>query len=616
MIVVAWPIWLSVSAAANLPFKSCAYVGRYKWRIDGADMPGGPPAQPWRIDLATATTAGVSIRTRIIGAFAAVLVCVLAMGVMAVQRAAQTNDAVQAMNTNSTAPLLHLGDMRAAAATYRLSAARMVIQQADASAVARADADGEAALAGFRRAEAAYLPTVDNEPEREVYRRVQAGIAKVVDEVGQLRQAIRDGKADAGKRLFTDSIVPDSDAVIQALTDDLKLNGDSAAAAAAGVSASYAEGRFHMLVMLALALIVAAAGGTYLVSAIAGPIAAMTAAMARLAAHDLSVDIPARGRGDEIGRMAQAMDVFKQSIADSERLRAEQEAAKAQAAAERKVEMGRLADGFESRVGGMVRQLGTGSSELGTTARSLTAVAERSGQQAGSVAASAGHANAGVQTVAAAAEELSASISEISRQVAESTRMTGKAVADAQRTDAIVRALAEGAQKIGDVVGLITDIAGQTNLLALNATIEAARAGDAGKGFAVVASEVKSLANQTGRATEEIAAQITQIQNATREAVEAIGGITGTIEQISATSTTIAAAVEEQGAATAEIARNVQETARATQEVTSAIGGVSEAAGETGTAAGKVLTVANDVSRQAELITGEMHRFVADIRAA
>jgi methyl-accepting chemotaxis protein len=221
-----------------------------------------------------------------------------------------------------------------------------------------------------------------------------------------------------------------------------------------------------------------------------------------------------------------------------------------------------------------------------------------------------------VQTVAAAAEQLTASISEISRQVAQSAQRSGQAVADAQRTDVIVRALAEAAEKIGHVVGLISNIAGQTNLLALNATIEAARAGDAGKGFAVVASEVKSLANQTAKATEEIGAQIGQIQAATQEAVLAIQGITGTIEEVSAIAVSIAAAVEEQGAATGEIARNVQQTAKSARDVTTNIAGVNRAATETGLAAGQVLDAAGDLSRQAEQLTREVGGFLAEVRAA
>ena len=221
-----------------------------------------------------------------------------------------------------------------------------------------------------------------------------------------------------------------------------------------------------------------------------------------------------------------------------------------------------------------------------------------------------------MQAVAAAAEELSASIGEISRQVSQSSEITGQAVVDARRTDAIVRALAEGAERIGHVVGLIISIAGQTNLLALNATIEAARAGDAGKGFAVVASEVKSLAQQTAKATEEIGTQVGQIQSATKEAVEAIRVITGTIEEVSSIAVSIAAAVEEQGAATAEIARSVQQTAQSARDVTVNIGDVSQAATNTGTAADQVLDAATDLSRQAERLTSEVDGFITEVRAA
>jgi methyl-accepting chemotaxis protein len=349
---------------------------------------------------------------------------------------------------------------------------------------------------------------------------------------------------------------------------------------------------------------------------IRGSLGGLKAAMDRLAKGDLAAAVPGTDRRDEIGAMAAAVVVFKDGMAETERLRAEQEKVKREAATEQKAALARMADGFESKIGNLVGVLSKSSAALESTARSMTDTARDSNGQAGAVSNSADKASAGLQTVAAAAEELTASIGEISRQVAQSSQISNKAVAEAKRTDAIVQALADGAEKIGTVVGLITNIASQTNLLALNATIEAARAGDAGKGFAVVASEVKTLATQTGKATEEIDAQIAQIQAATKEAVAAIHGISTTIESVSAISTTIASAVEEQGAATSEIARNVQQATEAARQVTQSIGGLSHAASETGDAAGLVLTSASDLAKQADQLSGEVKTFVAGVRAA
>jgi methyl-accepting chemotaxis protein len=346
------------------------------------------------------------------------------------------------------------------------------------------------------------------------------------------------------------------------------------------------------------------------------PLGRLNRAMTDIAAGNLDTPVAGTGRRDEIGAMAGAVQVFRDNMIRSNRLAAEQEALKLAATTARKAAMDQTADGFEAKVGSLASLLSSRAAELQQTARSMSSTATQTNAQAATVAAAAEQASSGVQTVASAAEELTSSIAEISRQVSHSTRIAGRAVADARRTDLIVRALAEGAHKIGEVVSLITNIASQTNLLALNATIEAARAGDAGKGFAVVASEVKSLASQTGRATEEIGAQISQIQAATKEAVEAISGITGTIEEVSAIAVSIAAAVEEQGAATAEIARNVQQTAASTQDVTTTIGGVSQAASETGAAAGLVLTAASGLSEQAAQLTAEVNTFVAGVRAA
>jgi methyl-accepting chemotaxis protein len=275
-----------------------------------------------------------------------------------------------------------------------------------------------------------------------------------------------------------------------------------------------------------------------------------------------------------------------------------------------------MAADFQAKVGQLLAVLADSSKALEGTAQSMASTADITTSQASTVAAAAEEASVSVQTVAASAEELTSSIGEISRQVTQSAQITGQAVAEARRTDSIVRALSEGADKIGQVVDLITNIAGQTNLLALNATIEAARAGEAGRGFAVVASEVKSLAQQTARATEEIGAQIAQVQSATNDAVEAIRGITGTIEEVSGIAATIAAAVEQQGAATAEIARNVHQVSQSTQEVTSNITGVSRAAQDASVAVSHVLGNANDVSNQATRLSTEVESFVASIRSA
>ena len=338
--------------------------------------------------------------------------------------------------------------------------------------------------------------------------------------------------------------------------------------------------------------------------------------MQHIASGSIDQVVEETERGDEIGRMAETLEMLRQTALTARTLEAKQIATKQQGENEKREALIALADRFDASVGRLVGMMASGSTELETTAQSMTGTAERTNQQATVVSTAAAEASARVQTVATAAEELSTSISEISRQVAQSAKITDRAVENARRTDTIVRALADGAQQIEHVAELISSIAGQTNLLALNATIEAARAGEAGRGFAVVASEVKSLASQTAEATKEIGTRISQIQGATKEAVEAIQGITATIEEVSAIATTIGSAIEEQGAATAEIARNVTQTAQATQEVTANIGGVSTAAHETGGAASLVLTAASNLSKQAEQLSGEVNVFLAGVRAA
>ena len=349
---------------------------------------------------------------------------------------------------------------------------------------------------------------------------------------------------------------------------------------------------------------------------ILGALRRLQARMHEIANGALDKTVTETDRGDEIGRMAETLEMLRQTSLTARTLQAEQSALEQRGEAEKRGALIALADRFDASVGQLVGLMASGSTELEATAQSMSGTAARTNDQASVVSNAATQASTRVQTVAAAAEELSSSISEIARQMAQSAKITSHAVDSARRTDTIVRALAEGAQQIESVVELISTIAAQTNLLALNATIEAARAGDAGRGFAVVATEVKSLAGQTASATKEISTRIAQIQNATKEAVDAIQGITTTIEEVSAIATTIGSAIEEQGAATAEIARNVTQTAQATQDVTTNIGGVTHAAHETGNAATMVLSAASGLSKQAEQLTGEVNTFLAGVRAA
>lgn len=368
-----------------------------------------------------------------------------------------------------------------------------------------------------------------------------------------------------------------------------------------------------LLLLFSIGLIVA--GFLVAMRRVSAPIRALTGAMQRLAGHDLVVEIPGTERGDEIGDMSRAVEFFKKKMNEGDALEAEQRAAR-EAKERRQQEVEAHIKAFDESVSSSLKTLAAASSELQATSKSMSSMADDASKKSVSVAAASEQASTNVQTVAAAAEELSSSIAEISRQVAESTRVAGEAVAQVEDTNGQVRSLAAAAEKIGDVVKLINDIASQTNLLALNATIEAARAGEAGKGFAVVASEVKTLANQTSKATEEIAAQIAAIQGATGKAVGAMGMIGNTIGQVSQIATTIASAVEEQGAATQEIARNVQQAASGTATVSSNISAVTHSTDETGTAAVHVLTAADDLARLAERLRAEIDGFVVKMRAA
>ncbi|SEP39711.1 Methyl-accepting chemotaxis protein [Methylobacterium sp. UNC300MFChir4.1] len=398
---------------------------------------------------------------------------------------------------------------------------------------------------------------------------------------------------------------------IDRLTAELRQARDNAEQAAATT----------MVVLIAAAAVgllgTVALSALIVVFGITRPLASLVGVLQRMARGEVDAEIREAARGDEIGAVGKAVEGIKAMVARKAAEEAEvKRRADAAAAAERRRTMVELADGFERAVGGIVGMVSSSATELQATAQQMTATAQETASQSTTVAAAAEEAATNVNTVAAAAEELGSSVQEIGRQVQGSAHLAQAAVGAADETAHLVQALSQTAVRIGDLVGMISGIAGQTNLLALNATIEAARAGAAGRGFAVVATEVKALAEQTAKATEEIARQIGEVQGVTARAVTAIGGITGRIREIDSVATSIAAAVEEQGAATQEIVRNVSQAAVGASEVTGNIAGVAQASEETGAAAGQVLSAASELSRQSEHLGAEVSRFLATVRAA
>ena len=489
----------------------------------------------------------------------------------------------------------------------------------------------------------------------ELIARYKAGIVKVTELIAQRDRLVAENLDGIGEQI-NEGVARARGMASNAQAELLKKS-----AAAAALT------RMLVIGSAATALVFAALAAWLLSGAISRQLRSLGSAMAGLAQRDWSIEVPSVEQKDEVGEMARAVQVFKDNGMENERLQVEaeesrqrEEAAKrdqeererqqandarraderrrrekeeadrrsveekreaetrmkAEAEAKRRVEMQSLADGFEKAVGAVVTTVAAAAEQMQNLAQSMVGAVDQTTSRAANVAAASEQASANVQTVAAASEELAASVQEISRQVQDSTRIAGDAVTQAQDTNRQVEGLTVAAQKIGEVVSLINDIASQTNLLALNATIEAARAGEAGKGFAVVASEVKTLAQQTAKATSEIGGQIAAIQGSVGEAVGSIRSIADTIDKVNQIATTIAAAVEEQGASTQEIARNVQQAAVGTRDVTANITGVSQVAQDTRGAAEQVLSASGDLAKQAEVLRGEVTRFVDRVRAA
>jgi methyl-accepting chemotaxis protein len=379
--------------------------------------------------------------------------------------------------------------------------------------------------------------------------------------------------------------------------------------------AAYASAERNMILGTVAILAAAIVLALLLGRGLSRPLTAITAVMNRLSSGDTTIAIPGSERRDELGTMAKAVDVFRLNMIEAGTLREAQEADKAKSEFEKQALQQRMADRFEADVKGVVAAVARATGGMQQVAGDITTSVNGTSQRASAAATAAEEASTSVNAVAAATEELASSVTEIGRQVTHSSQVAGNAVKATETTE-MVTSLATAAERIGDVLRLISEIASQTNLLALNATIEAARAGEAGRGFAVVASEVKELAGQTAKATDEIASQITAIQSATGGCVTAIADISNTIAEISTISATIAAAVEQQGSATREIARSVQQASAGTTDVSANVAGASQAADQSRALAGNVMVASGELGQHAGQLMQSVDTFLTGLRAA
>ncbi|MBB3267454.1 methyl-accepting chemotaxis protein [Azospirillum sp. OGB3] len=398
--------------------------------------------------------------------------------------------------------------------------------------------------------------------------------------------------------------------------DYLTYQRQQSADAYANVNASVDATTQAFIASAIVALLITVGVALFIGFNIARPVVRLTTVMERLAQGRLEDEVPAAERGDEIGQMARTVRVFKENALRVQEMAREQEAMRTRAAEEQRRAMNSLAADLEASVKAMMGEVVRSADSMRGEANVMLENARQTSHHSDSVAHSVQEATSEVESVAAGAEQLRASIDEITRSITQSTQLARGAVDEAGRTDSIVQGLSEASRKIEEVVGLINNIAGQTNLLALNATIEAARAGEAGKGFAVVAQEVKSLANQTAKATDEIGAEIAAVQAATTAAVNAIRAIVNTIRQVDESLSTVAAAVEEQDAATRDISERSQRAATDTVAVLQEMRLVQQAAETTGHSAGAVQTTTEELSRSFNRLDNEIEAFITRITAA
>ncbi|MFL5289087.1 MAG: methyl-accepting chemotaxis protein [Rhodopila sp.] len=558
----------------------------------------------------TSSLANLSIRNKIIAGFLSLVIVIAALGLTSVQKFAVMNASVEEITTNYLLAIGYLSEMRGAILHYRLVLSKGVLHRAsgqDVTTLGRSLAEWKTALAAQ---EAKYAPTVNTARGKVIYAEYQAAWSAYQEAAQQAFNLLQSGRSEDAVA-YLDQMTAKGERVDAALDADIKFNIDAGQTWADRAATDYHGGQLLVLVLLGIATALALTASYLTVKRIAGPIQAMTAAMRRLAARDVSVMIPAQDRTDEVGQMAAAVEVFKENMIEADRLAAAEKAAQA-ARESRQAAMERYTQDFGASISGVMASLGAAAEAMRTASQTMEKATSSVHAEAQGTADSAAKSSQDLVAVAAAVEQMTSSVTEISRQVSTAADVARQAVQKAAASQGTMQGLSDTTTRIGYVVHLISEIAGQTNLLALNATIEAARAGDAGKGFAVVAGE--ALAAQTAKATAEISGQIGMVRTATSEAVAAmteIGAIIGKLDEVSAA---ISAAVEEQSATTREIAGSIQAVSAATAGTASAMTQVVKVAQDASAASQEVMAESNGIGTQASTLRTEVDQFLTAVR--
>jgi methyl-accepting chemotaxis protein len=559
----------------------------------------------------------LSIRAKILAAFASLIVALAGLGLLAIAQmssmAREAADVRDAWLPSAT----RIGHLRAEVNLYRLAEARSVLAISTNTNAETVDDTMTAAAAKVDRAYESYKSLIkqgtdDENLMKEFAKQWPIFRKSALDTL----DIARNGNMTGAMNAFNNGDESSRAALADVLAKDITFNAQEGAMSADAEESTYRSSRLIMFVGIGIGVAIGAGMSLALIFGVVMPLQRTTGAVERLARGDLNVPVDGGERGDEVGALSRALDIFKGYMRKTRDLEAESVSARANQEAQRRAMAAQLAKQFERTVHSIVAGVSRSAEEFQATARLLSDSAVETAAQAQTVAEASETSSGNIGSVAAATEELSCTVKDIGEQVRRSRQIAGESAAQAERTDAQMHELASAAEKIGGIVGLIADIAGQTNMLALNATIEAARAGEAGRGFAVVALEVKSLAEQTGKATAEISARIADIQATTQRAAGNISSIVQTTESANLIAQSIAAAIDQQGHATEEIAQNVQEASMGARQAAENIGGVLQSARDASAASSQMLSSAAALTQQAAHLRAEVDAFLSSVRAA